>query len=193
MDQSSLTALLQQLQGLDPPVPAPALPHAAPATSNDDEEDGEVQSHQEDPNDAAIPPALPSSGDVPIALPGSELERLLHSLRPLEELQQASQPTHVDSENAYGSHYASLLSSFGPEAPSSVITAHSGDALRNAPAANYADLRKYTYVQALPIISRLAQDDEFIEKLQQVRDPFIEALSGEPDQIATDQVWSRGL
>ena len=158
MDQSSLTALLQQLQGLDPPPPPPNTSNAG--------EDAELEVkriQEQDQPESDRQPAI-ESGAAP-SLPESELERLLHSLRPLDG-SQLHVPTHNSAQyTSYGSPHAET-SAYYPSAPGEDRSTplHAPE-----PATTVrTDVRKYTFAQALPVISRLAANSDFLEQLQQV-------------------------
>lgn len=180
MDQSSLKALLKQLQGLDHPAKGGEL----------EVEEGQLsgEEHRGSATDGVKPeqPFEPSTSAAAAPLPGSELEQLLHSLRPLEQAQSQYTPTDGDAlavTSGYGSHYASLLDSYAiPASSAAPFTEPSQSSSSSA----QAGLRKYTFVQALPVISRLAQDDDFLTKLQQAS--LIYSSEGFLAETIADQV-----
>lgn len=86
----------------------------------------------------------------------SELERLLTSLRPVT---QDSFQSDDPPELPYGAAYLDILTS----ASADLVAARQPEKPQQ-----HVDLRKLTFAQALPYITKLASDPAFLESLQQV-------------------------
>lgn len=115
------------------------------------------------------------------------LQALLQELQGLDELpKDAADPVEEPSdytawyEDYVKSTTTSTLSDTQPERSTSAIAAASdqGQAqVSNAPQdAPPTDLRKLTYAQALPVISRLTRDESFLDALQKVSAHFLLAI-----------------
>jgi hypothetical protein len=184
MDQTSLLQLLGQLQNLDPPNEQPAAGSAPyevkqdrePASeavieaANDDKPVGERMEEPED-EEGALEEATATDAPEPEATDldnesatNSELERLLASLVPLDPsaYSNSAYPDYPEYPTASSSaSYAELTSYPSEPVPPAVPT----PPIYEEP----PDIRKFTFAQALPVVSRLAEDPSFIDQLQQVR------------------------
>jgi len=180
MDQRSLLQLLGQLQNLEPPIetaeqPATAAeevkedseqaPEASTEAANDEEAVGEPEEQEEEgalleetTTDAPEPDLDTESAT------NTELERLLASLVPLDP-SAYSTPAYPDYPEyptaSSTASYAEFTSyPFDPEPP----------AIPTPPIFEEPpDIRKYTFAQALPVVSKLSEDPSFIEQLQQIK------------------------
>lgn len=118
------------------------------------------------------------------------LQALLQELQGLDELpKDAADPVEEPSdytawyEDYVKSTTTSTLSDTQPERSTSATSAiaaasDQGQAqVSNAPQdAPPTDLRKLTYAQALPVISRLTRDESFLDALQKVSAHFLLAI-----------------
>lgn len=184
MDQTSLLQLLGQLQNLDPPAEkdvqaAPPdevkddieqAPEATIEAANDD--DGQIDEPQEEEDGALEEATTASNAPEPSEAPevdnesatNTELERLLASLLPLDPsaYSTSTYPDYPEYPSAASSaSYAELTSYLSEPAPPPAVPT---PPIYEEP----PDIRKYTFAQALPVVSRLAENPSFIDKLQQV-------------------------
>ena len=145
MDQTALERLLKELQGLDEPA-----------------DTREITGHAHEPegltsNSANINNFGTSDDAIDIRHgSNSELERLLGSLRPV------AVETHPGIDTSTASIYPDYSDYPDNPNPSYEQTGPPASDDNVAP-----DIRKFTFAQALPVISRLAGDPDFIEQLQQ--------------------------
>lgn len=162
MDQSSLAALLNQLKGLEEPSLDVAAPKPADKTSGSDDADDAAPSKDVVSNGLPLGEAVDKrdtndDGKPLLTADQSELERLLGDLR--SNTLQFAGPDRTDAL------YGETDGTYFPQ----------GDPARlsSAQEAQQRDLRKLTFVQALPILSHLSGDPDFIQELQQVSWPVV--------------------
>jgi len=177
MDQTSLLQLLGQLQNLDPPTEKHEQP-AAPEQVNEGTEqvleapfeavnNDEAVGEPEEEEDGALEETSTNAPEPEVdneSATNTELERLLASLVPLDP-SAYSTPAYPDYPEyptaASSASYAELTSY--PSEPPPAAAIPTPPIYEEPP-----DIRKYTFAQALPVVSKLAEDPSFIDKLQQV-------------------------
>ena len=143
MDQTALERLLKELRGLDEPeeiVNGTAYGQEAHASTLLDNQ--------------AVPSKTSDDLDCVAGQGNSELERLLGSLRPI------APSSYSGFEVSSQSNYNGFPNFSGPPHATEVDQASLLET--TAP-----DIRKFTFAQALPVISRLAGNPDIMEQLQQ--------------------------
>ena len=176
MDQSALEALLYQLKQQDGPEDTPlqdidafeqggddvAAPSLKIEDVVDEADDAEADKQDDDGQEKEI------SSVVTIAEP-SQLDILLKSLRPVAADERQEDGELDDQQlQPYGAGYLNILNDVRASTSSSTpVTAK--PASTSSSSSSVRDIRKFTFAQALPVISGLAADPAFMEALQQVR------------------------
>lgn len=174
MDQSALEALLNQLKQQDGPEDTQPLEDidtfeqggddvAAPSLKieenlvDDEAADDEIKDDGQEKEISSV---------VTIDEP-SQLDILLKSLRPVAA-DAGQEDGELDDQQPYGSGYLDILNDVRASTSSSTpVTAK--PASTSSSSSSVRDIRKFTFAQALPVISGLAADPTFMEALQQVR------------------------
>jgi len=164
MDQSSLNALLNQLRGLDEDKPQDneGPPSSSTAGKTEDAASSATRPRVHSPAEPTVDrPQLVD--DAVLGAEQSELDRLLGSLR-------AAAPSTSLSWNSNesggvvgaGSGYNDL-----PDRDDDTLSKIRQRELQQE--AQHRDLRKLTFAQALPVISQLSADSDFIRALQEIK------------------------
>ena len=172
MDQSALEALLYQLKQQDGPEDTPLQDIdafeqggddvAAPSLKIEDVVNEAAEDAEADKQEKEI------ISVVTIAEP-SQLDILLKSLRPVAADERQEDGELDDQQlQPYGAGYLDILNDVRASTSSSTpVTAK--PASTSSSSSSVRDIRKFTFAQALPVISGLAADPAFMEALQQVR------------------------
>ena len=172
MDQSALEALLYQLKQQDGPEDTPLQDIdafeqggddvAAPSLKIEDVVNEAAEDAEADKQEKEI------ISVVTIAEP-SQLDILLKSLRPVAADERQEDGELDDQQlQPYGAGYLNILNDVRASTSSSTpVTAK--PASTSSSSSSVRDIRKFTFAQALPVISGLAANPTFMEALQQVR------------------------